>query len=307
MILCGDIHARRTRPRNRKDDYWVAQDRKLNFICEQAAASPPWIIAGDLLDVAKPGEYLLRYLIDLFTSWEVKPIVIPGQHDLPYHSLKEINDSGLGVLAAAGVIDLLIDDWLNYEGFSIYGCPWGSQPPTSQAIQAYPRPRILVWHHLIVQDQELWPGQEVILPGRLFRTHPTFDIFVTGDNHQTFAVAQTINKDGYEAPGRFPTKWVINSGSMMRMTTAQIDHKPCIFKYEGGVVTQLFLPIEEDVLDLTEREEAIIKDERIQAFIDQIHLDREEISLSFEANLQDFFRQNPQPKSVEDLVWQAVG
>jgi DNA repair exonuclease SbcCD nuclease subunit len=129
MILTADIHLRRTTPSVRMDNYFVAQEKKFRFILEQAQLSPPLLVAGDFFHIAKPGEGLLRWVIDLLREYRVSIICTPGQHDLPNHSIEQIGESGLGVLKSAGVITIL-------EEFSqpiilatgseiIWGCAYG--------------------------------------------------------------------------------------------------------------------------------------------------------------------------------------
>jgi hypothetical protein len=320
MIFAADIHLRRTTPRARVDDYWSAQQRKFITILEHAVASPPLVIAGDLFHVARPGEGLLRWTIALLRQFKVTPVVIPGQHDMPGHSMSQMDDSGLGVLAAAGVIHLLPSD--EPDGAQlwgedlIYGVPYGQQPPN---IREEGWRKILLWHHMVTNDP-LWPGQEADKALGVLRKYPQFNVIVTGDNHQTFCIADTANiplKTSLNRPGddisnpNMPiakkVRWIVNPGSMMRMTAAQVDHKPCIFKYEGGPMQQIFLPIasSDDVLDLTELESAAEKDERVQAFVERLN-QQWEAGLSFEKNLENFFRTNRTDPEVEALVWRCL-
>lgn len=68
---------------------------------------------------------------------------------------------------------------------------------------------------------------------------------------------------------------------------------------------QIFLPTEQDVLDLSELEAAKDKDERISAFVER--LDKEwEAGLSFEKNLEKFFQSNMTEPEIKELVWRCL-
>lgn len=309
MILASDLHLRRTRPRSRKDDYFSTQEKKFRFILELAQESPPLVVPGDIFHIAKPGEALLRWVIDLLMEYDVRPIVVPGQHDLPSHNLNLLHESGLGVLASADLIDLLTDGqpyWLpdnhhNTYGLEIYihGYPYGTIPDTT----VVGLPGVLLWHHMVI-NEPLWPGQLADKANSILRKYKDFDLIVTGDNHQSFAISETDSGWKVERDGRGP-RWLVNPGSMMRMTASQVDYQPCVYKYENWVVKRIPLPIEEDVFDLSELEQAKEKDSRIQAFIEKLGGDWE-FGLSFEKNLEEFLIKNKVDDRVKEIIWRCL-
>lgn len=307
MILTADLHLRMTRPRCRKDDYQAAQERKLRFILEWAVKSPPLLVAGDFFHVAKPGEELLVWVMNILTNYEVDVFVIPGQHDLPGHNLDQLHRSGLGVLSAAGSIDLMAlqDNFRQWNIHSIYGYPYGTYPNISGSLGTHPDgSRVALWHHMVINEVPIWPGQEADKAHLILKKYPQFDLIVTGDNHEPFCIATTDSPKRRGANLHY--RWIVNPGSMMRMTAAQLEHKPCVYEWGGGVVKQHFLPIEEDVFDLTELEQSKSKDLRIQAFVEQLS-NQWEIGLSFEKNMKKFFDENPEINDdTKRLIWECM-
>ena len=323
MILAADLHLRRTRPRARKDDYHAAMERKFRFTLELAQKSPPLLIAGDFFEVPKPGEAMLRWVIDLLTEYGVFPFVVPGQHDLPGHSLELLHESGLGVLAAAGVVELLTDGkpyWLpdHHEianpyvpakvtpyNIYIHGYPYGTIPDTT----VVGLPGVLLWHHMVI-NQPLWPGQVADKAESILTKYPQFDLIVTGDNHQSFIIAQRCMPDVTHFPKDSRDtnfRYLVNPGSMMRSTSAQVDHKPCVYRYEDGSVQAIFLPIEEDVWDMDVVEHDKVKDIRIQACVDKLAgYDLAEMGLSFIDNLNLLLKSQQVGKETERLLWSCV-
>lgn len=311
MIISADLHITNKTPASRKDDYQAAQDRKLRFICELAKESPPWIIAGDLFDQAKPGDWIERHVIEMFNEFNVTPILIPGQHDLPGHSLKQIPDSGLGVLKAANVIYLLTTPkileigtpyFMNLvEPMGIFGCPYGQKPPKNLDWSRIFGLRVLLWHHMVIQEP-LWPGQVADKAGAILRQNKQFDLIITGDNHQTFVQREMVyDKDRGQ-------QLLVNPGSMMRSDAKQINHRPCVFRYENRSLEQIFLPIETDVWDITHLEEKKAKDARISAFVEQLTIESDQ-SLgvkTFETNVEQFMLKNNIESEVQELVRECL-
>jgi DNA repair exonuclease SbcCD nuclease subunit len=252
-------------------------------------------VAGDFFDQPRPGPFLERWVIELLKEYDIRPVVVPGQHDMPGHSLDQLSDSGLGVLAAARVIDLMsdVDNFRQWSIHSIYGQPYGTQVDLKSGIDPHPDgSRILLWHHMVI-NKPLWPGQEADKAPAILCKYPQFDIIAVGDNHTTFAIAAP---DG---------RWLINPGSMMRMTAAQVGHRPCVFKWENGKLEQIFLPIAPDVLDLTDLERAKEKDSRITAFVES--LDKQyEIGLGYEKNLEEHMKINRTSSEVQKIVWECL-
>jgi len=306
MIFAADLHLRSTAPRARTDDFMATQERKLRFILDLARATPPLIVAGDLLDKARSDPWLEQWLITLLREYGVEVICVPGQHDLPEHSLVQYDRSSMAVLEAAGVIRILTKDRASLvwgDGWCAWGCAWGEEPDPAMFAPKYKN--ILIWHRMVAQAP-LWPGHKPDDPTLILRKYLYYQVIVTGDNHQTFTVQPSSALDGKD-------RWLVNPGSMMRMTAAQIDHKPCVFRAESGVppdpeiyLWRIDLPIEPGVLDLTQLEQEKARDNRISAFVKRLD-SNVELGLDFQSNLKAHMEINPVRDSVKDLIWRWVG
>jgi len=296
MIFCADIHARYSRPKARKDNYLETQDRKLRFLCQLAQESPPWLISGDLLDKANSNQWLEQYLISLFKEYKIRPVICLGQHDLVNHSMELFDNSSISVLLAAEVIRIVKEGKTFFtDDYCIYGASYGEEPNLGVTING--KKNILLWHKMVVQDDPLWVNQSADTGEKILRKYKQFDIICTGDNHNTF-VCQSKNR------------FLVNSGSMMRLKTNQKDHKPCVFRWDKGNLEQIFLPIEEDVFDdshILEKEE---KENRLDGFITKLNEIRPELnensSVSFKGNLKNFFQVNKDMRDVEEITWRCV-
>ena len=296
MILCSsDWHIRKTRPKSRIDDFISTQERKIRFIFQLTQDyNCPLVIAGDFFELARPGEFINQWIINLIGEYGIQIIVSPGQHDMPSHNLSLIQDSGLGVLAAAGVINLLVDQNkpIVTGEYIIYGCPFGTDPGSIVFKKsASGKIKVLLWHHMTILEP-LWSEQVADKAGKLLRLYPQFDLTVTGDNHQTFSYDR---KD----------KWLINPGSITRKNSDQISHLPSIYSYNNKEVSQIFIPIETDVFNISHIKEAKEKEARYGDFINKLHTGFG-IGVDLNHNFISFFKQNKVKKSVESLVWSCI-
>lgn len=295
MIFCSDPHIRSSIPRCRIDDFALAQDNKLNFICQEAVKSPPLVIPGDLLHLPKSNQWIEQYLIRTFKQYNIPIIITLGQHDLPGHSLQQINDGSIGVLQAAGIIHILTKEsgpWIDAnDGWIIWGCAYGEEPDKTMVDNQ--RKNILIWHKMVIKGDPLWPGQQADQAEKILRINDKYQIIVTGDNHQTHVT---------EVLGRK----LINPGSVTRQSAIQINHHPVIFKLDNDKIEKIQIPHEDNVLDLAELESAKDKDERISAFVES--LDKQwETGLSFEKNLEQFMEKNKTEPEVKAMVWGCLG
>lgn len=300
MINASDLHLRWDIPISRRDDYLSAQSRKFQFILKLASESPPLIVSGDFSDKAKPPYDLLYWIMsEIDKAGNPDILVVPGQHDMLWHTLKFIdNKTCLGILNKSNFITMLIDQTKPYifNDLVIWPCPYGTQPIRQERMKN--KINILVWHNMVInKGEELWQEQKALVSGKLLRQYKEYDLILTGDNHCHFI-------ESYN--GRF----LLNSGSMMRMKTNQKDHKPCVFRWDKGNLEQIFLPIEEDVFDdshIVEKEE---KENRLDGFITKLNEIRPELnensSVSFKGNLKNFFQTNKDMRNVEEITWQCV-
>ena len=277
-ILSADWHLRVDQPVCRTDDFPETQFRKVEHIADLGRKyQVPVIVAGDLFHHWKPSPYLLsktmKYLPDDFRT-------IYGNHDLPQHSLAEIEKCGIHVLETSGHLELLP------------GVHWGQQPEgPSLVIKGR---KILVWHVMTYKTREPWPGCTAPKGGKLLRQNPEYDLILTGDNHVPFTE---------EHEGRI----LVNPGSLARQAADQIDYRPRVYYYyaDTNTVKPHYLPIETGAVTRSHIERSSERDDRIKAFITRI--DGEwKTSMDFERNLERFFAENQIRQSVKEKTYKAI-
>lgn len=290
-ILMSDVHIRETIPECRTDDFLATFKRKLNFVkdLQKKHNDIPVLFAGDLFHHWKNSPFLLSWAL---RSLPNDIIAIPGQHDLQAHSLENVDKSSIKVLEEAGKLTLLTNSSVisfSSKDIGISGFPWSIE--LGQASSLYPK-NIALIHYLVYKGKEPFPGasEKGGTAKQIIKKMPGFDLIVSGDNHQTFVE-------------RVGNQLLVNPGSFMRTTAAQIDHKPCVFLWRASdnEIEQVFLPIEKNVISREHIDLENEKDERIESFVSRLK-DNVEITLSFKSNLDRFVNKNKVREGVQKII-----
>lgn len=296
-IAMADLHTRTTRPQCRKDDYFEAMKRKLDFIAHLCKANDCILIdAGDLFDSWKGSpraeSMLLQTLPQPFFS-------IPGNHEMPYHNSSLIEDSSFNVLHAAG---RLLTGRYHTPGILIDGYPYSKQLPTARGMTAREKAdvSIAVYHGMV------WPdgakpdidGIEGFEADAIARIFHEYDFVITGHNHETFA--QTIQHPTGETV-------VINPGSVMRSSISQMQHGPSVFKlFDDGTFERVDIPTEADVFAEEVYKRKQDRDSRMEAFVEQLSSSTM-ATADFEKNMDRFLAKNKIKEPVCNIINKIIG
>lgn len=271
-VFVSDIHLTDTTPVSRTDDYIQAQEKKLAYIQELADKHQcPIICAGDVFHHWKSSPWLLAWACK---HLPLPMVTIPGNHDLPMHSLDQYERSSLHVLDTA--LDQLHVLLSNPATYDICGR------------------KIVILHELI------WPTSHAsmasMVGGRtaaeVLREYAgEFDVVITGDNHMPFVE-------------EFKGTILVNPGSMMRSTADQIDHRPRCYVYyaEDNTVEPVYLPIQHGVISRQHIDKVKERDARIAAYIERMQ-SNSKVTLSFRQNLEAFLKKNNISEEVEQEIW----
>jgi len=292
-LLTADWHIRADTPKCRIDNFFEAMERKIQFIIDKSnKLDIPILLAGDLGEPHQWPNWLLEWFIDHFNQLSSIPLVIPGQHDLPSHNIDLWRKSGIGVLGSDRTIKLMLGDNQEDYGFIAFSFPYKVKLDKPKKKSKY-KLSIAMIHDLIIKDKSEWLDQEATKALSLLKKFPEYDLILSGDNHKTFTV---------EYQGRL----LVNPGSILRLKADQINHKPSIFIwYSDNTVKQVFLPINDKVIDRTYLDKKSLKESAIKSLI----LDFKKgfkAKFSFEKNLEQHFKKNHTQERVQEKVWEAL-
>ncbi len=278
FLVSSDWHLRSDKPRCRVDDWHETQVRKLEWLVELINNyKVPMLVAGDLLDSGTNTQYLENIIISILKKAEYPIITIPGNHDLPYHSMKQLNKSTYWVLHQAGVIQ----DASTVEG--ITGVGYGEVIPEGNGI--------LMCHRLVFPSKPPEYLQNAISSKELLELYD-YNIILSGDNHQAFYTKH----DG---------KTLINGGGLFRQDADKKFINPKVYLFDFGKVSEIDVPIniedvqQEYLLDEHER------NTRINAFVEKVKV-AHDIGLSFKDNMESTMNTMVVNSEVKELIFRGM-
>ena len=278
FLVSSDWHVRDDRPRCRVDDWHTTQSRKLEWIVKTINAyKVPMLVAGDILDSGSNSQYLENLIISILKNAKYPIITIPGNHDLPYHSMKQLHKSTYWVLHQAGVIK----DASTVEG--ITGVGYGETIPEGEGI--------LMCHRLVFPSKPPEYLDTAISSKELLELYD-YDIIISGDNHQAFYTKH----DG---------KVLINGGGLFRQNADKKFINPKVFLYDSGNVEEIDVPIniedvqQEYLLDEKDREN------RITAFVEKVKV-AHDMGLSFKDNMEFTLNTTEVDNDVKEIILRGM-
>lgn len=236
LTCLSDAHLRHTNPISRSDNYAETCLSKLEQVvkhCNKVGST--LLIGGDIFERPDNPIWFVNRVIDILNRCAVAIYAIAGNHDLKYHNLENLKESSLWTLGEAvhnfALIDkcnsLILNDKVFLHAFS-----FGLDPSYVIRPDSY---NILMLHTPIFEKEVPWFMSDAMTADQLVAKYPGFDLYCVGDIHQTCI-----------------TDKVINTGSMMRSTKAQKEHRPCFVTVdtETGEKEITYFEIEQDVWKL---------------------------------------------------------
>jgi len=290
-ILTADLHLRDTKPANRTDDYWKAQWCKIDFILDlQQRHKIPILCAGDMLDKWNCSSHLLyNFMARMSTQFPIHVIV--GQHEQPFHNMDLIKKSGISVLeqmeyfctttgVCGGQARVGLDE--------LHGYHWGQLPTKPVDIEG-----VIMLHELVYKGKKPFPDCQGYEVNDIFDLFPNAKLVITGDNHKPFTATRG-------------DQLLVNPGSMMRMTTDQVNHKPRVYIwYSDNTVEPVYLPIEDDIFDLSNVGKIKDREDRISHYVEKLK-EGVVMKTSFPDNLESYFKKNKTHKEIKRLIMEAI-
>jgi DNA repair exonuclease SbcCD nuclease subunit len=210
-LACADLHIKAQKPLYRTDNYLEACLGKLNQIVDIAnreKAIP--LIAGDTFDSHRVSLGVLNDVIEILSGCEFKPIVVPGQHDMRYHS-QDLYGTPLETLELADVIKVL----QCHEQDGVTGVGWGAEIPEEGS-------DILLIHKCVTPDEPPFFLPDAISAKELAHNYKQYRVIISGDYHPCFV--QKFRRANI----------VVNCGTMMRNSKDLIAHKPMVHLIDIG-------------------------------------------------------------------------
>ena len=282
-IITADWHLSQTRPRCRIDKDWIETQRNIiNQVYEYAKKFKVDVfIVGDIFHSNSDTSFEVIKIVQDFAK-ELKKIglklyVIFGNHDLLFHSVKNVDKSAVGIL-------------INSENVYFAG-DYSDEVGAGHFDEKIENKRIVFKHILCFESKEDIPfNVDGVTAQELLDEYDNAKYICLGDNHHSFI---------YENKGRK----VINSGCLMRRNSNFKDYKPIIvYVNEEEEICKSYPIIDnEDLIDDSYILQENQRNERIESFVDKLRKTKG-VSLDFVDNVQNEMKHNNFEPELKEVV-----
>ncbi|MFA5153514.1 MAG: metallophosphoesterase [Clostridia bacterium] len=277
IVSCSDLHVRPDRPRCRTDNDWDETQRLMirNIVSIANKYNVPLCMVGDLFNKGTAPEYLMIMLIEEFSNINKKVHILAGNHDLPYHSMENIQNSSIGVFFSLAKNHSKI-----VHGMSEFSSSWCDFNSIISGDTDYSKSSLFI-HQLVFKTlKSIPPNCDGMTASQLLEKYPNYKYILTGDNHKCFH---------YEKDGRH----VINGGCTIRQSSDEKSYKPSVFYVdtEKEIVERIYLDDNVEMIDDEYLQKEEERDNRITAFVEGIKKSTN-ISLSIIDNIEKAIKKN---------------
>lgn len=289
LVVTADWHLRATRPRCRVDEDWYAtQENALKKVGNVAIKNNCDVaVVGDIFNSNADTTFqciaMVQKLASRLHEEGLSLYVLLGNHDLPYHSVENIERSAGNLLL--GSTDIYPLSALPIDGVSAghFGEETGDGKIIFKHVLCFPN------------EEDLPPDVDALCAKDLLEEYRGAKWIFTGDYHRNFH---------YSKGGRH----VVNPGCLMRQAADMKEYKCGVYVVDIGEETVDFVEIEDK--DCFVDDEYILKEnereERIGAFVDKLR-ETKQVSLDFIANVNKAIEENEIEADVRDVLLELVG
>jgi len=300
LLILGDLHLTDKQPENRIDDYKATCIHKFWFILNTAKdyGVDAILQPGDFTDSPNLSYEMFSEILECFEGLNIPIITTFGQHDMKFRRKENTVLHALHSALGDDRFEILCREYIDgiepeEDNIAIQGAAYNDPIPE---VPKNDRFNVLLIHKMIVNEKDQkWKEQYDF--ANIFLMKNKFDLIVSGDNHLPF-IASTRDKQRH----------LINCGSMMRSTIAQIEHEPFIvlFDVDERSYEKIFIPIQpaEQVFKLEQIKVEKERDDKIKAFVAGLS-EQKEMGMSFEDNLVRYIRDNKVNKKVVTIIEEA--
>ncbi len=253
IAFIGDPHITDSQPGNRTDNYYEALLNKLEFVCSVCEQKNIkfLVMPGDIFNKPVVSAGVMIDLHLLVRKYNVKPLVIVGQHDLTFRYLNK-RTSAIVNLKRINTLQILNKDgrFLNDDTY-ISGLSYGETDETP-AFNKNCKTNILVVHTQVAA-KAIAPGVEFTTAKGLVKKYGDFDLIIAGDYH-------------YNYVRRFGQTIVVNAGILCRNSVTDVarDHKPFMYIYDctNKILTHKEIPHKpaKEIFDLSKKSRIMERD-----------------------------------------------
>ena len=300
FIFTGDLHLREDKPKCRTDDFWDTQYKKLRHLSGlYHKYGCPTLCSGDVFHRARSSQYLEQWVSQHIPClWTTS-----GNHDLPYNSIKQYYSSSLSVIAASKKIQVLNNEvvYCSWNQVAVHGLHWKSDIESyikhAEFDDKYFHVALI---HIYAYDQKSFYKEDEIAvhADKLMERLSPFKLIVTGHNHHPF-----VKRKGDQL--------LVNPGSMTRQKSDE-DHRPRAYVWDKTTnkVEIEYFPAPDGVMDYSTAEEEKERNERLEAFVEEVKKIHPELvgksEVDLEENFNLFFEKHKTDQDIVEMILQWI-
>jgi len=298
LLAVADIHLSHKAPiaRSAEEDWYAAMARQLSELSRlQIETKVPIVCAGDIFDRWNSPAELINFAI----KYLPKMYSVPGQHDLPHHSYKDIRKSAYWTLVEAGKL-IHFDKTMDVEGIHpirLHEFPFGFDVRSIGKSHDLVKEIAIIHAYIWTKSGDTSTGHvgadENKRAKEWMKKLMGFDFAVFGDNHIPF-----ISKGNTT---------IVNCGGFYRRRSDEITHKPSVVKlYSDGTAERHYLDTKLDkFLDASKITE-ILCDTDIEGFLDELN-SLADASIDFRSAMEQSIERMKIADSVKKILFKAMG
>lgn len=286
ILILGDLHFTIKQPGSRLDDIREVFHEKIREICNLAQREKVDVVVqpGDFFDSHKANDESKSTIIGILNQYfptETKLLTIFGQHDQRFHQANVLN-TPLHLLASANYVEILNRIPFNYPSWIVdfYGASWNEEIPEPENTNNF---NVLVLHRMVIKNK-LWEQQEdFIQDSILLKTHPEYDLIISGDNHTGFTA-----KSG--------NRYLVNAGCLVRTNIGQEDHQPSVYIFDTVTreLQQHRLSIRpfEEVIRIEEAKREKTENDTLNQYAEALKSNTKLTGIKYRENLHNYIEKN---------------
>lgn len=303
-VVASDLHLSHTPPiaRTVEPNWYDAMDRALLELIETADYfDVPILLAGDIFDHWKQPPELINHLIEILT-YDNPILAIPGQHDMPFHSMQDLHKSAYMTLCKTGNITNVPKPYRWYTSgtarpVEIHPFPYGASLEPLQERKKGVLYIALVHHYCWKPGYNHAGAEPFNHYANFFRYLKGYNTIITGDNHKPFE----------EEAGSL----LFNCGTLMRRKADEVNYTPRIgLLHEDGGMTSVELN--------SSKEEKFLQEDQLEDLRSRVDLEQfanflqdlqrlDGGGVEFHDTLRRYVRSRKVSREVSRIIWEIIG
>ncbi|HJV45319.1 MAG TPA: metallophosphoesterase family protein [Bacillota bacterium] len=277
LLYITDTHIRGTTPVNRLDHFPDSLKAKLNEVVSLAEEYEVAAIlhGGDVFDVPSPSPSVVGEFLSIFTRCKAPIYGIIGNHDVFAHNPQTLDRTMLGLANRLGIIQIIHpgeriylqkgDECVQLTGQHFHVELDRRDPTLDYCIKKVDATVAIHMVHGMLMDRKFIDGVAHTVIDQIVDTEA--DLTLCGHNHLGF---RDTEKDG---------KYFVNPGALVRLSNHPLEiariPQVLLIEIEHGKLSYRKISLQsastgEKVLDRTKNEEAIYREQKLNAFVDEM-------------------------------------